>query len=81
MELVHGIVPRVIGYSCMIDVLGCAGLFEEAMKLIEKGHLAHRWLYLGHADHSDINLAKMAANCLLELVLMNLGAYALLSIA
>ena len=34
MKNVHNIEPNSIHYACMIDLLGCAGLLEEAYNFI-----------------------------------------------
>ncbi|KAK3206506.1 hypothetical protein Dsin_020552 [Dipteronia sinensis] len=36
MEPVYGVVPGVKHYACKVDILGRAGLLEEAVEFIEK---------------------------------------------
>ncbi|RVW56721.1 Pentatricopeptide repeat-containing protein, chloroplastic [Vitis vinifera] len=64
MELVYGVLPGVKHYACMVDILGRAGLLEEAVELIEKMPMAP---------------AASACSQLIELEPGNHGAYVLLS--
>ncbi|OVA06499.1 Pentatricopeptide repeat [Macleaya cordata] len=81
---VYGIAPQMKHYGCMVDILGRAGLLEEAMELIEKMPIvpgASVWGALLGAcrTHGNIGLAEQACNRLLELEPRNHGAYVLLS--
>lgn len=84
MDPVYGIPPEVQHYSCMVDILGRAGLLEEALEFIEKMPIAPSvsvWgALLGACQiHGNVELAEQACNHLLELDPGNNGAYVLLS--
>lgn len=80
----YAVRPDVKHYTCMVDLLGCAGRLDEALKLIENitvekdGGL---WgaLLGAFRIHGRIDLAEKAANLLLELQPQNPGHYVLLS--
>ncbi|KAF8402675.1 hypothetical protein HHK36_010764 [Tetracentron sinense] len=81
---VYGVAPQVKHYACMVDILGRAGLLEEAMELIEKMSIvpsASVWgALLGACRiHGNVDIAEHACNRLLELEPRNHGAYVLLS--
>ncbi|GMH11167.1 hypothetical protein Nepgr_013008 [Nepenthes gracilis] len=84
MEFVHGVLPGANHYSCMVDVLGRAGLLEDAVELIKNMPINPTpsvWLSLLGACrlHTNIDLAEMAFSHLLEQDPKNIGAYVLLS--
>ncbi|KAL2556448.1 Pentatricopeptide repeat-containing protein [Forsythia ovata] len=84
MELVYNVVPVVKHYACMVDILGRAGLLEEAMELIKNMPMAPAasvWgALLGACRlHSNVDLAEHAFARLVELEPQNHGAYVLLS--
>ncbi|KAJ7974931.1 Pentatricopeptide repeat-containing protein [Quillaja saponaria] len=84
MESLYGVVPGVKHYACMVDILGRAGLLDEAVALIEKMPIlpsASVWgALLGACRlHGSVELAEQACNSLLELDPGNHGAYVLLS--
>ncbi|XVE79418.1 hypothetical protein DITRI_Ditri14bG0056900 [Diplodiscus trichospermus] len=84
MDQVYGITPEVQHYSCMVDILGRAGLLEEAVEFIEKMPIAPSdtvWgALLGACQiHGNFELAEKACSNLLELDPGNHGAYVLLS--
>lgn len=84
MELAYGVCPGVNHYACMVDLLGRAGLLEEAVDLIEKMPMAPAasvWgALLGACTiHENVELAEEACSRLLELEPTNHGAYVLLS--
>ncbi|GAB4859962.1 hypothetical protein Ancab_011441 [Ancistrocladus abbreviatus] len=84
MEPVYGVVPGPNHCSCMIDVLGRAGLLEEAMESIKNmpvAPTASTWgALLGACRlHTNIDLAELAFSHLLEFNPRNNGAYVLLS--
>lgn len=84
MEMVYGILPGVKHYACMVDILGRAGLLEEAMEVIEKMPMtpdASVWgALLGSCTiHGNVELAEHACSHLLELEPRNHGAHVLLS--
>ncbi|KAK8550839.1 hypothetical protein V6N13_119343 [Hibiscus sabdariffa] len=84
MEPVYGIAPELQHYSCMVDMLGRAGLLEEAVEFIEKMPMPPSdsvWgALLGACQiHGNVELAEQACSRLLELDPGNDGAYVLLS--
>ncbi|KAE8729437.1 Pentatricopeptide repeat-containing protein [Hibiscus syriacus] len=71
-------------YSCMVDILGRAGLLEEAVEFIEKMPIPPSdsvWgALLGACQiHGNVELAERACSHLLDLDPQNNGAYVLLS--
>lgn len=84
MNLEFGVVPGVEHYACMVDLLGRAGRFDKAMKLIQDMPMEPSpvvWFSLLGAcrTHSKVELGEYAANKLLELGCYNDGSYTLLS--
>lgn len=84
MEPVYGAVPGVKHYTCMVDMLGRAGLLNEAVEFIEKMPIvpgASVWgALLGACKiHENVELAEYACSHLLELEPENHGALVLLS--
>ncbi|XP_044504951.1 pentatricopeptide repeat-containing protein At2g29760, chloroplastic [Mangifera indica] len=84
MEPVYGVVPGFMHYACMVDILGRAGLLDEAAELIEKMSItpsASVWgALLGACKiHGNVELAEQACSRLLELEPENHGALVLLS--
>ncbi|KAL1539861.1 pentatricopeptide repeat-containing protein, chloroplastic-like protein [Salvia divinorum] len=84
MERVYNIQPGVEHYACMIDILGRAGLLEEAMALIKAMPVAPGasvWgALLGACRlHKNVELAEEAWARLHEIEPRNHGAYVLLS--
>ncbi|XP_020277370.1 LOW QUALITY PROTEIN: pentatricopeptide repeat-containing protein At2g29760, chloroplastic-like [Asparagus officinalis] len=84
MLAVYGIAPDVEHYGCMVDILGRAGLLDEARDLIENMPMpspASAWgALLGSCVvHKDVQLGELACKRLLELEPANDGAYILLS--
>ncbi|CAA7406126.1 unnamed protein product [Spirodela intermedia] len=80
----HSITPSLQHYTCMVDLLGRAGLFEEARELI-RGMPAEPppeiWGALMGACriHGNVKLGKYAAEKLFELKPADPGFYVLLS--
>ncbi|GFQ03370.1 pentatricopeptide repeat-containing protein at2g29760 chloroplastic [Phtheirospermum japonicum] len=84
MDLVYKIAPSVEHYACMVDILGRAGLLDEAVELIENMPMkpgASVWgALLGACRlHRNVDLAENACERLLEIEPRNHGAYVLLS--
>ncbi|KAI3836520.1 hypothetical protein MKX03_031386 [Papaver bracteatum] len=84
MQNAHKIVPTLSHYACMIDLLGRAGLLEEALKFIQKMPIEPdviAWGSLLSACRVNRNaeLAEIAASRLLEIDPGNSGAYAALA--
>ncbi|KAK4785084.1 hypothetical protein SAY86_001773 [Trapa natans] len=69
MERVHGIRPSVEHYGCMVDLLGRAGLIEQAYEMIKKMPMEPNSIILrsyvsactvhGQSVHMDDNLIKL----------------------
>ncbi|KAK9282013.1 hypothetical protein L1049_004924 [Liquidambar formosana] len=71
-------------YSCMVDLLGRAGLLEDAKEVIEKMPIepeVSTWgALLGACRvHNDVDMGRFAANRLFELDPQNPGHYVLMS--
>ncbi|KAI3942562.1 hypothetical protein MKW92_051235 [Papaver armeniacum] len=84
MQNVHKIVPTLSHYACMIDLLGRAGLLEEALKFIEKMPIEPDFIAWGSLlsacrVNKNAELAEIAASRLLEIDPGNGGAYAALA--
>ncbi|KAG8381671.1 hypothetical protein BUALT_Bualt06G0145800 [Buddleja alternifolia] len=84
MGKVYKIMPSVEHYACMVDILGRAGLLDDAMELIQNMPMtpgASVWgAVLGSCKlHRNVDLAEHACNKLLEIEPQNHGAYILLS--
>ncbi|KAL8538361.1 hypothetical protein ACS0TY_000375 [Phlomoides rotata] len=84
MELIYKIVPCMQHYACMVDILGRAGLLEEAMELIKNMPIVPGgsvWgALLGACRlHKNIGLAEEACDRLLQIEPQNHGAYVSLS--
>ncbi|KAG9459069.1 hypothetical protein H6P81_003577 [Aristolochia fimbriata] len=80
----YSIQPDVKHYTCMVDLLGRAGRFGEALELmdtmaVEKDEGLWGALLGACRIHGNIALAEKAAECLLELQSSNPGYYVLLS--
>lgn len=80
----HGIIPRAQHYTCMVDLFARAGLFEEAMDLINSMPVEPSpsiWgaLLGGCRIHGHVDLGRHAADRLFELKSSDPGFYVLLS--
>ncbi|CAA0839346.1 Pentatricopeptide repeat-containing protein -mitochondrial [Striga hermonthica] len=80
MQSVYGIMARPDHYTCMIDLLGRAGKFDEAMGLIKEmpfePHAAIYGTLLGACRvHKNVDIAEFAAEKLLALQPCNPAAY------
>ncbi|KAL3812826.1 hypothetical protein ACJIZ3_014094 [Penstemon smallii] len=80
----YNITPQLQHYGCMIDLLGRAGLFDEAMGLIETMGMEPDGAIWGSIlgacrVHKKLELGEYAAKKLFELEPDNPGAYVLLS--
>eukprot|EP01018_Ginkgo_biloba_P025844 Gb_04234 [translate_table: standard] len=80
----HCITPNAEHYACMIDLLGRAGLLDEAENLMNRAPFepnACMWgALLGACRiHANLELGKRAAECLFELEPQSSGPYVLLS--
>ncbi|XP_057868728.2 pentatricopeptide repeat-containing protein At3g12770 [Cryptomeria japonica] len=84
ISLDYDINPTLEHYACMVDLLGRAGRLDEAYDFIKRMPLepgASVWgaLLFACRIHSNINLAKIASECLIKLEPNNTGNYVLLS--
>ncbi|XP_057817701.2 pentatricopeptide repeat-containing protein At3g24000, mitochondrial [Cryptomeria japonica] len=79
-----GITPRLEHYACIVDILGRAGRLSQAEEVISKMHVkpnAFVWKPLLGACciYGNIELGKVAAECILELEPEDPSTYVLLS--
>lgn len=84
MTSVYSLTPTIVHYGCIVDLLGRAGLLEEAHELIKKMPIeanAIVWgaLLGGCRLHRDTQLAEQVLKKLIELEPWNSGNYVLLS--
>jgi pentatricopeptide repeat protein len=80
----HGIAPRLDHYACVVDLLGRAGLLNEAENFIKKMKLkadAVMWRALLSACkiHGNVDIGQRAAEHILELEPHDASTYILLS--
>ncbi|KAK1374052.1 Pentatricopeptide repeat-containing protein [Heracleum sosnowskyi] len=84
MKDVYGVEPKEEHYGCAVDLLGRAGLFFEAEKLIGSMPMEPNAAILGALlgacwKHGNLELGKKVGDILLELEPHNGGRYTLLS--
>ncbi|KAK9705886.1 hypothetical protein RND81_07G089700 [Saponaria officinalis] len=84
MHKVYGIKPRMKHYGCMVDLLGRAGLLEEARNMVEnmplKPNVVIYGCLLGACErHNDVKVGEWVAERFLELEPGNDGVYVVLS--
>lgn len=84
MTTEHNLLPNVFHYSCMVDVLGRAGLIHEAKDLMDKMPFeatASMWgsLLASCRVHGNIEVAEVAATHLFVIEPDNAGNHVLLS--
>lgn len=84
MEDLYCIKPTLKHYTCMVDIMGTAGLLEESLELIQKMPLepdACLWSTVLKACklHSNLEVADKAAKALFELEPNNTSNYMALS--
>lgn len=84
MSLSYNITPKVEHYSCMVDLLGRAGLLEEAEELIKNMPMkadAVVWgpLLFACRVHRNVEIGERAAFKLLEMDPLDSGNYVLLA--
>ncbi|KAL5975235.1 hypothetical protein ACLOJK_031914 [Asimina triloba] len=81
---VYGITPRIEHYGCMVDLLGRAGLVEDAIDFIEKMPVKPNPIILGSLlaacrVHHNMELGERVAKKTLEIAPNDDGAHILLS--
>uniref|UniRef100_A0A8R7TI88 Pentatricopeptide repeat-containing protein n=1 Tax=Triticum urartu TaxID=4572 RepID=A0A8R7TI88_TRIUA len=84
MEGKYGVSRELKHYGCMADLLGRAGLIEEAMKMVEKMSTkgdTYVWggILAGCRMHGNVEAAEVAARHLLELNPEDGGVYSVLA--
>ncbi|XP_059665193.1 pentatricopeptide repeat-containing protein At3g14730-like [Cornus florida] len=84
MPLKYGVVPTIEHYTCVIDMLGRAGLVEEAYELvstmpIDANPVVWRAVLAACRLHRNESLAKVAAERLFELEPEHCGSFVLMS--
>nr|XP_043612590.1 pentatricopeptide repeat-containing protein At2g22410, mitochondrial [Erigeron canadensis] len=84
MTSVFNIVPKSKHYSCMVDLLGRAGLLKEAEELIKTmpikaDEIVWGALFFACRIHGDVEMGERAAFKLLELDPTDSGTYVLLA--
>uniref|UniRef100_A0A7N0VFH5 Pentatricopeptide repeat-containing protein n=1 Tax=Kalanchoe fedtschenkoi TaxID=63787 RepID=A0A7N0VFH5_KALFE len=84
MRYVYKIEPRPDHYACMVDLLGRAGLLDEALDILKsmpcKPHAGVWGALLGASQiHSRLDLAKLASEELFSLDPNNAAPYVVLS--
>ncbi|XP_071704886.1 pentatricopeptide repeat-containing protein At5g66520 isoform X2 [Rutidosis leptorrhynchoides] len=84
MVKVHGITPGMEHYGCLVDLLGRAGLLNEAMKLIKdmpmNPDVGVMGALLGACKiHGNIELGEKIGKLVIELEPNNSGRYVLLA--
>ncbi|WOG97608.1 hypothetical protein DCAR_0416949 [Daucus carota subsp. sativus] len=84
MQVMHGVEPELEHYACVIDMLGRAGRFDDAVELIEDMHVepdAAIWnsLLSSCRLRGELDLGKQFAGKLLELEPNKADNYILLS--
>ncbi|KAF3796072.1 Pentatricopeptide repeat-containing protein [Nymphaea thermarum] len=80
----YGISPQLVHYGCMVDLLGRAGLLEEALELIrgmpmEPNDVIWGALLAACRVHNNVELAEHAARRILDSAPERVGVYILLS--
>ncbi|XP_050210648.1 pentatricopeptide repeat-containing protein At5g04780, mitochondrial [Mercurialis annua] len=84
MSREHNVLPNVLHYSCMVDILARAGKMHEAHELINDmpfGATAPMWgsILASCRVHGNLELAEIAAKNLFEIEPDNAGNYVLLA--
>lgn len=84
MEGKHGVPRKLKHYGCMADLLGRAGLIEEAMEMVNKMPMegdTYVWggILSGCRMHGNVEAAEVAARHLLELNPNDSGVYSVMA--
>ncbi|MED6182303.1 Pentatricopeptide repeat-containing protein [Stylosanthes scabra] len=80
----HGINPQVVHYGCMVDLLGRAGLLEEALDLVQSMPMEPNDVIWGSLvascrKHNNVEMAQFAADKIIQLTPEKVGYHVLLS--
>ncbi|KAL1290326.1 hypothetical protein HN51_058791 [Arachis hypogaea] len=83
MKNVYGITPQMQHYGCMVDLLGRAGLLDEARKMVEEMPMKPNSIVWGCLmgaceKHGNVDMAEWVTKHLQELEPWNDGAYVVL---
>ncbi|GMN55044.1 hypothetical protein TIFTF001_024164 [Ficus carica] len=84
MSEVHGIEPRIEHYGCMVDLLGRAGMLEEAKEIIDNMPISPDAGVLGALlgackIHRNVELGEAIGEGVIELEPNNSGRYVVLA--
>ncbi|XVE65357.1 hypothetical protein DITRI_Ditri07aG0174500 [Diplodiscus trichospermus] len=84
MKSEHGIQPTVQHYGCMVDLMGKAGMLNEALEFIQSmpikpNDVVWRSLLSACRVHSNLEIGEIAAKNLSQLNSQNPGDYVMLS--
>ncbi|KAJ9688331.1 hypothetical protein PVL29_014164 [Vitis rotundifolia] len=84
MTTAYGLVPRMQHYGCMVDLLGRAGLLEEAREMVErmpmKANVIVWGCLMGACEkYGNVKMGEWVAEHLLELEPWNDGVFVVLS--
>ncbi|CAO2814602.1 unnamed protein product [Amaranthus hypochondriacus] len=84
METAYGLVPTIEHYACVVDMLGRAGMLDEAYELlltmpIKSNAVVWRSFLAACRLHGNSHLAEIAANHMFELDSEHCGSYVLMS--
>lgn len=81
---IHGLSPQIVHYGCMVDLLGRAGLIEEAVDLIKGMPIKPNYVIWGALlaacrTHKNVEIATYAAERMRESGHVRTGGHVLLS--
>lgn len=84
MKLEHQIEPTIQHYGCIIDLLGRAGMFTEALDLIQTmpippNDVVWRSLLSNARDHDNLEIGERVARNLVQMGSKNTGDYVMMS--
>jgi pentatricopeptide repeat protein len=84
MEKIHGISPQIVHYGCMVDLLGRAGLLEEALDFMKSMPMEPNDVIWGSfiaacRKHKNVELARCVDEKITQLAPERVGVHVLLS--
>ncbi|CAL0330990.1 unnamed protein product [Lupinus luteus] len=84
MRNLYGITPQLQHYGCMVDLLGRAGLLDEARKMVEEMPMKPNSIVWGCLmgaceKHGNVDMVEWVAKHLQELEPWSDGSYVVLS--